>query len=453
MRCIGRYEILGALGRGGMGRVYRVQDRESGRLFALKILAPHPHLVSILGETRARTLFLLETDLMEKLHHPNLTALLDRGMHEGRPFFVMEYHCRQLAEHIGEGNELERPTRPLPPREAFRIVREILGGLGAMHRLGVVHRDVKPANVLLSENNSVKVIDFGLSKVPGVSFPKPRQLVVGTPYYAAPEQERNPDEATPASDLYSVGVILFRLLTGSLPSEPSLAALPHPFDGPSWKTFLRKACAVSPRKRYQSAEGMRRALALLERRFDKSLDEACRLWHEEAAQWVQPERCRREPVKVARRDARRFFDLDPFWRPRIETQNVWTVSEDVLFDETTGLWWQREGSTERLTWPHAREYVRGLCRVAWSGRRDWRLPTVSELATILKRPRYPETFCVEPLFSPRLRRFWSADRCSFRSAWYASSELGYIAVQDFSCKMYARAVAGPKGDVESWVAS
>ncbi len=443
MKCIGRYRIVGLLGRGGMGRVYRVWDPVSQRLLALKMLQPHPPLATLLGEARMRTLFLMETDVMEKLDHPNLTAVLDRGVHEGRPFFVMEYYCRQLAEHIGEGDVLERPTRPLPPHEAFRITREILSGLGAMHRLGLVHRDVKPANVLLSEDNAVKLIDFGLSKIPGVSFPKPHQLVVGTPYYAAPEQERNPDNATAASDLYSVGVILFRLLTGWVPSEPSFAALPHPFDGASWRAFFRKACAASPSKRYQSAAGMRRALAFLEKAFDEALEKACRLWHDEGVQRIGRMRCRHEPVKVSRKDAQRLFDLDPLWRPRVETPNAWTLVDDVVFDETTGLWWQRDGSPERLTWPEAREYVGGLGRAAFSGREDWRLPTVSELATILKRPRYPETFCLEPVFSGRIRRFWSADRCTYRSAWYAAGELGYFAAQDFSCRLYVRAVAGP----------
>lgn len=446
MRFIGRYRIVGALGRGGMGRVYRVWDPDSRRLLALKILEPHPHLATLLGEAQAKKLFLMETEVMEKLHHPHLATVLDRDVHEGRPFFVMEYYCRKLAEHIGEQDVLERPTRPLPAHESFRIIREILGGLEAMHRLGLIHRDVKPANVLLSETNAVKVIDFGLSKIPGVSFPKPRQLVVGTPYYAAPEQERNPDEATPASDLYSVGVILFRLLTGVLPSEPSFVALPHPFDGPSWKAFFRKACAASPTRRYQSAAGMRRALAFLEKTFDASLERACRLWQEEPLQSVEKVPCRHEAAKVSRKDAQVFFELDSLWRPRVETRNAWRVTDTVLFDETTGLWWQRDGSPERLTWPQAREYVGDLRRAAFGGRTDWRLPTVSELATVLKRPRYPETFCMEPVFSRRIRRFWSADRCSFRSAWYASSELGYIAVQDFSCRTSVRAVAGPHGE-------
>jgi len=444
VRRIGGYPIVGALGRGGMGRVYRVLEPETGRLLALKILDPHPHLVSVLGEPQARRLFLVETAVMEKVRHPHLAAMIDRGVHDGRPFFVMEYHCHQLADHIGEGDVLERPTRPLPAHEAFRITREILQGLAAMHRLGVVHRDVKPSNVLLTENDSVKLIDFGLSKIPGVSFPKTRRIVVGTPYYAAPEQERDPEAATAASDLYSVGVVFYRLLTGHLPSELSRAVLPHPFDGPSWKAFFRKAIAVNPAARYRSAQGMLRALRALQKSFDASLEQACRLWHEEAPRRAEPVRCRREAVKIRRQEAEKFFDLDALWRPRRETSNRWTLYGDVLWDGTTGLWWQRGGSSQRLTWPEARAAVQRLRDAPFCGRSDWRLPTVDELATVLKRPRYPDTFCLEPVFSRDVRRFWSADRCSFRSAWYASSELGYIAVQDFSCRMHVRAVAGPE---------
>ncbi|WP_170161769.1 protein kinase domain-containing protein [Desulfosoma caldarium] len=444
MRWIGRYQILGLLGRGGMGRVYRVWDPDASSLLALKILDPHPHLVTLLGEDQARRLFLMETSVMERLRHPHLACVLDRGVHDGRPYFVMEYHCHSLADHIGEEAVLERPTRPLPPREAFRLVEEMLSGLGAMHRSGLVHRDLKPANVLLADEGTVKLIDFGLSKIPGVVFPKPRQLIVGTPYYAAPEQERDPDDATPASDLYSAAAVFFRLLTGLLPSKTSVAALPHPFDGAPWKAFFGKACAADPARRYRTTRGMMQALRSLRRTFDAALDQACRLWHDEPPQVADRLRCRREPVKVRRRDAQEFFELDALWRPRRETINSWVVYPECLYDGTTGLWWQRDGSKDRLSWPEARRYVEDLCRESFGGRRDWRLPTVSELTTILKRPRYPDTFCLEPVFSRRVQRFWSTDRCSYRSAWYASSELGYVGVKDFSCRMYGRAVAGPQ---------
>lgn len=444
MRWIGRYQILGLLGRGGMGRVYRVWDPDTSSTLALKVLDPHQHLIAILGEDQARRLFLVETSVMARLRHPHLACVLDRGVHQGRPYFVMEYHCHSLADHIGEEAELERPTRPLPALEAFRLMEQVLSGLEAMHRLGIVHRDVKPGNVLLTDDGTVKLIDFGLSKIPGVSFPKPNQLIVGTPYYAAPEQERNPDDATPASDLYSVATVFFRLLTGSVPLAPVVAALPHPFDGTAWKAYFGKARAADPARRYRTTRGMRQALQSLRQAFNASLDQACRLWHEEPRRSSEKVQCRQDPVKVRRKGARAFFDLDELWRPHRETLNAWVVFPDCLYDAATGLWWQRDGSEDRLSWPEARRYTEDLCRRALGGRRDWRLPTVSEVATILKRPRYPDTFCVVPVFSRRVQRFWSADRCSYRSAWYASSELGYVGVKDFSCRMHGRAVAGPQ---------
>ncbi|MGQ9669260.1 MAG: protein kinase domain-containing protein [Desulfosoma sp.] len=444
MRRIGRYQILGLLGRGGMGRVYRVWDPDTLSILALKLLDPHPHLVTILGEDQARRLFLTETAVMARLRHPHLACVLDHGVHDGRPYFVMEYHCHSLADHIGEGAVLERPTRPVPAGEAFRLMEQLLSGLEAMHRTGMVHRDVKPANVLLADDGTVKLIDFGLSKIPGVSFPKPKQLIVGTPYYAAPEQERHPDDASPASDLYSAAAVFFRLLTGSLPVEPVVAALPHPFDGTAWKAFFRKACAADPARRYRSTQALRYALNRLRHAFDASLDHACRLWHDAPLQSGEKVQCRREPVRVRRRDAQAFFGLDDLWRPHRETINTWVVYPDCLYDITTGLWWQRDGSEDRLSWPEARRYTEHLCLGALGGRTDWRLPTVAEVATILKRPRYPETFCLESVFSRHVQRFWSADRCSYRSAWYASSELGYVGVGDFSCRMHGRAVAGPQ---------
>jgi tetratricopeptide (TPR) repeat protein len=196
------YTILGRLGCGGMGVVYKAQHLRLSRFVALKmILGGEYH------DPAARVRFLIEAEAVAQLDHPHVVGLYEFGTHEGLPFFALEY--------LGGGTlagKLRRDGR-FAPRAAAELVVKLADGIAAAHAKGIVHRDLKPANVLLTEDGEPKVADFGLAKV-GRSDITATGVVLGTPSYMSPEQAggRGREVGTP-TDVYALGAILYELLT------------------------------------------------------------------------------------------------------------------------------------------------------------------------------------------------------------------------------------------------
>ncbi len=199
----GRYRLDEVLGRGGMSEVWRAEDLELGRDVAIKLLAPDADTARFEREARA----------VASLAHPNITQLYDYGESDGRPYIVLEYvPGGTLEERLADG-------KPLPDDVAFGIAAGIAAGLAHAHARGVVHRDLKPANVLFDEEGRPKLADFGIARMAaGEGTLTEAGTVLGTAAYISPEQAGG-DTATPASDVYSAGVILYRMLTGRLPFE------------------------------------------------------------------------------------------------------------------------------------------------------------------------------------------------------------------------------------------
>ncbi|MBI3926178.1 MAG: serine/threonine protein kinase [Armatimonadetes bacterium] len=197
---IGRYQVLGRLGEGGMGRVYLVED-DYGDRFALKV------------PERSSLRFQREWDILRSFSHPGVVRLFDfdPGTEEDPPYLVME-----LLEGTTLGQRLERGRLPIP--EARRVARQLLEVLDYAHSRGVIHRDLSPANVFLMPDGSVKVVDFGISKSFDMRGLTRTGEILGTPAYAAPEQVESL-QVDARADLYSVGVLLHEMLTGRLPWE------------------------------------------------------------------------------------------------------------------------------------------------------------------------------------------------------------------------------------------
>jgi beta-lactam-binding protein with PASTA domain/predicted Ser/Thr protein kinase len=254
----GRYRIVRKLGAGGMADVYLAEDQELGRRVAIKILNDR-HAADDQFVERFRR----EAKNAAGLSHPNIVSIYDRGTAEGTYYIAMEYlDGRSLKELIvGRG--------PAPIKIAIEYTRQILGALGFAHRHGIVHRDIKPHNVLIGPEGRLKVTDFGIARS-GASQMTEVGSIIGTAQYLSPEQAQgSPVDQT--SDVYSVGVVLFEMLTGQVPftgDTPLEIAMKHLSEVPRPPSELRpdvphdldlvvlRALAKDPADRYESAQEM-----------------------------------------------------------------------------------------------------------------------------------------------------------------------------------------------------
>jgi serine/threonine protein kinase len=262
-----RYELGDRIGVGGMSTVVRAYDRRLEREVAVKLLAEH-----LADDGQFVERFRREALAAARLVHPNIVQVFDFGLDEpsGRHYIVMEYIRGQSAA------EILRDRGALPVGEALAIVGHACRGLEYAHRNGVVHRDVKPANLLRSEEGLVKLADFGIAKaISDESGITQVGSVIGTASYLAPEQAAG-EEAGPAADLYALGVVTYQLISGRLPYDAqSLTELaikqqtetPAPLhtlahDVPATlSAAVQQALALEPRDRYPSADVMREALS------------------------------------------------------------------------------------------------------------------------------------------------------------------------------------------------
>lgn len=336
MNSFGGYRILGRLGRGGMGAVYKAAMPVTGKIVALKVCEPAEMLEAVLGLDEVHRVFLREAVLMARIRHPGVAQVWDVGRVDGVPYFLMEYFCNNLGQVIGEDAVVERPSRPLGPDTALSHARQVVAGLGRLHYEGIVHRDVKPFNVMLTDDNQCRLIDFGLSKLRGDDLNSPRGMAVGSPYYTAPEQEDDPDVADARSDLFSVGVTLYRMLTGLLPEtgHAPVSRLVHGLD-PEWDRVVERAMHPEPDRRYQSAAELLYALDGLADHWGRVRDAACAYVEEDAGGCdVSPDipTPRHTPVKVLRKNAREVLELDELWRPARCVANAFVLREAAATD-------------------------------------------------------------------------------------------------------------------------
>jgi serine/threonine protein kinase len=261
-----RYEYLATLGRGGMGIVYMARDRDLDEVIAIKVLfAP-----AEFDEEALLARFKREVSLNRKIKHPNVARLHDFGMSHHLPYVTMEY-----VEGRDLGTIIEVEGR-MPPLRAVALLRQIALGSDAAHRVGIVHRDLKPQNIMVTPDGAVAILDFGLARgkaLPGITL---LGTTVGTPHYMSPEQARGkPTDAR--SDIYSIGVVAFEMLTGRLlfdaPSPMAIAlkqveepvpleVLPSHGVPAALAAIVHRCLAKKPEERFQTAAELESALAL-----------------------------------------------------------------------------------------------------------------------------------------------------------------------------------------------
>jgi beta-lactam-binding protein with PASTA domain/predicted Ser/Thr protein kinase len=260
----GRYRVLRKLGSGGMADVFLAEDEELGRRIAIKILNDR-HA----SDEQFVERFRREAKNAASLSHPNIVQIYDRGEAEGTYYIAMEYL---------EGSTLKEAAahrQPVPIDEAIGYARQILSALRFAHRKGIVHRDIKPHNALIDDDGRVKVTDFGIARAGAASQMTEAGSIIGTAQYLSPEQARG-GAVDHRSDLYSVGVVLYELLTGTVPFtgdtpvEIAMKHLSHVPEPPSAKRpdlprsldqVVLRALAKDTEERYGSAEEMDAELA------------------------------------------------------------------------------------------------------------------------------------------------------------------------------------------------
>ena len=239
------YKIQSFIAKGGMGAVYLANQRSLDRPVAIKILPRH------FGEDADfRASFESEAKSMAKLNHPNLIGIYDFGQVDGLLYIIMELVQGQSLYHSAYG-------KTIAPAEAARIVSEVCRGLAHAHEHGILHRDIKPSNIFLDPSASPKVGDFGLARPVGEQESK---NVFGTPGYTAPEVLHKPTAVDESTDLYSVGIMLYELLTGEIPKDHYEPAATRVNCSPKFDDIIRKAIHTNPGMRFRSANEMADAL-------------------------------------------------------------------------------------------------------------------------------------------------------------------------------------------------
>jgi len=257
---VGRYELHDRLGTGGMADVYVGRDRVLGRTIAVKTL-----LHQFAADPSFIARFRREAQSAAALNHPQVVGVYDTGSDDGTHFIVMEYiEGKTLRDVIKEEG-------PLLPERAAEIAADVCSALAYAHQHGIVHRDVKPANIMLTKNGSVKVTDFGIARAMTGDTVTQTAAVLGTAQYFSPEQAQAAP-VDPRSDIYSLGVVLYEMLTRQVPftgASPVAIAYKHvkedpippsrlnPDVPPALEAIVMKALAKNPDNRYQSAQDMR----------------------------------------------------------------------------------------------------------------------------------------------------------------------------------------------------
>jgi tRNA A-37 threonylcarbamoyl transferase component Bud32 len=254
---VGKYELRHQIGRGAMGIVYEAFDTVIERPVALKMLRTDGFGTEQLDDVRAR--FKREAHSAGRLSHPNIVTIFDYGEHEGAPYIAMDLmQGEELSRSLESGARMALP-------QVVRIVEQLLSALAYAHQAGVVHRDIKPSNVFVLRDGTIKMVDFGLARIEASNLTE-TGAVLGTPAYMSPEQFLGlPVDAR--SDIFSLGVMLYQMLTGDRPfsgspstimqkvlrQDPVEPSVLNPTLSAAWDTLIKRVLAKKPHDRLQSA--------------------------------------------------------------------------------------------------------------------------------------------------------------------------------------------------------
>ena len=440
MQKIGRYQIIRKLGKGGMGAIYKAIVPTINKVVAIKLLDPFESMEMVIGAETLKEIFMSEAATMAAIKHSAVVDVWDFDEDEqGRPFFVMEFFSHNLGEMIGEDFRLENRSRIIRPDKTLHYGRQLLKGLACLHHNDIIHRDIKPQNLLITDDDQLKICDFGMALSATTAFSGPSNINVGSPFYAAPEQHQAPDSVDGRADLYSAAVLLYRMLTGLLPGMAQFSlSVVNPLYDHNWDLFFRKALHFNPAERFVSADEMVNALDLLEVHWQEDAKD-----REQGAagknQSVETVSLRNKPTNIWGGKARSFMGLNEKSQPLGYVENdLHPRGDKVVCDRATDLCWQQGGSKYPITHRGCQHYIDQLNADCFGGIDSWRLPTVSELISLINDVIYHP---MDELFDQSKMRLWSADLHGKRDAWHVDMAMAYAGWQDVFTRNFVKAVA------------
>ena len=439
---IGKYTVIRRLGKGGMGSVYKGLVPEINKVVAIKLLDPQEVMEDILGYDKLKEIFMFEARTMASFAQPFLVTAHDFAEDDrGRPFFVMEYICKNLGDMIGESFEMEKDCRVIPAAKVLDYGRQVLQALAFLHHRNIVHRDIKPQNILVTDEDTLKICDFGMALVEGVAFSGPDTMQIGSPYYTPPEQRKKPLSVDGRADLYAAAVLLYRMLTGKFPGMQSFSlSQVNPLYDRHWDAFFQKALSWDPDFRYQDAREMSAALGELQLHGGEQYDPDghCLLSDKNGGYAL-----RSQAVNICRSKAGDGFGVNERFRPLKPICNRIVIEEEWISDAATRLIWRRQSSLYPLSREQAKKYIQTLNKEEQGDTGPWRLPTVDELLSLLGSEGSRVLAALLPEQSTWL---WSCDLHGKHEGWYVNLDMRYVGAQDINCLNYVRAVCsmGPE---------
>jgi len=245
------YEVISKIGQGGIAEIFKARQVSLNRFVAIKILSP-----SLTNDPDIVNRFKLESTTIARLNHPNIVHVIDKGETDGRYYFVMEH-----VDGISFKETILSDRYDI--KQKLSIIIMVLKGLDYAHKNGVIHRDIKPANILIEKQGNALVADFGIAHIVGKppSEMTSSDIVMGTVAYMSPEQKMSAANVTPSSDIYSVGVMIYEILTGRKPlGRFKLPTEIDPTTPEVYDEIIRKCLAMDPKDRYQTAVELKDAI-------------------------------------------------------------------------------------------------------------------------------------------------------------------------------------------------